>query len=595
MPGIIKRLTNLFTYKEPKDVEGGYELLESKYEKKQNNTSQQKKVQTTANQDNTNVSGNQEANKQKSKKTPMAVEEWNESRKNTDTGDDTNLATGQVSQNLSNNLEVIKQRFSVPKNNDIIIREFKIARKLKAFLVFVNGMIDKQTLNRDLLPQLMSKDNFDELGEQCPADYIMESVLSVNQISKEKKINEIIKEVLTGKTALFIEGCTECLLMETIGFEKRSVEQPVTESVVMGAHEGFNENLKTNLTLMRRGVKNEKLMIEIIRIPNANNKCCAVLYLDGAASPEVVREVKRRIKSIDTDFVMGIGMLEQLIEDNPFALFPQMLTTERPDRAASFIMDGKVVIFADGTPFALIVPISFLHLIHTSEDSALRWQYGTALRFVRIIGILLATFLPGLYIALTLFHQEMIPTELLSSIAKSKEEVPFPAVIEILMLEIAFELIREGGIRVPGIIGQTLGIIGALILGEAAVAAGLVSPILIIVVSVTGIGSFAIPNYSLSIGLRIIRFIFTILGATAGFYGLSAGIVILGSWACGMKSFGAPYFSPIAPKTKRGTDIIIKHPIWKQEMRADFINSQNVRRQPHISRGWTKQKGGDDK
>lgn len=249
-------------------------------------------------------------------------------------------------------------------------------------------------------------------------------------------------------------------------------------------------------------------------------------------------------------------------------------------------MEGQVVIIAEGSPFSIAVPVTFFRLFHTSEDTFVRWPAANFLRFIRLFGLFCATFLPGFYVALTLYHVEMLPTELLLSIARAKELVPFPTILEVLMMEVSFELIREGGIRVPSVIGQTLGIVGALILGQAAVAAGLVSPLLVIVVSITGLGSFAIPNYTLALSIRIERFLFIIAGAVLGFYGISLMAVMLAFFACSMKSFGVPYFAPVAPKTKVNPDVVTRHPIWSQKKRPDELNTPNRKRQGNNPKLW---------
>ena len=453
-------------------------------------------------------------------------------------------------------------------------------------------MVDKNIINQFVLPQLMSSSNFDKLEGNCPIDYIEKNVISINNVEKLNCLNKVTQQVLKGRTALFIEGCRECLLIESKGYEKRGIEKPATETVIRGPQEGFTEDLRTNITLLRRNIKNEKFVTEILPVGNTSKNECAVMYLEGVASPEVVKEVKRRIAGLELDFIQGDGMLEQLIEDNPFSLFPQILSTERPDRASSFIMEGQVVIVTEGTPFALAVPVTLYKLLHTSEDYHLRWQYGTFLRLVRVLGLIISIFLPALYAGLTLYHQEMIPTELLVSITKARENVPFPVVLELLIMEVSFELIREGGIRVPGVIGQTLGIIGALILGQAAVAAGLVSPILIIIVAVTGLGSFSIPSYSLALGIRMMRFIFIVSASIAGFYSLSVAIIIFLGMLCNIKSFGVPFLSPIAPKTKINPDVVVRQPLWRQNNRPDYINSPDRKRAGDPTRKWTKQKNG---
>lgn len=535
-------ITDMLSYKEPKNRELGFELLE---EEAQN----------------------------KSPKQPLAVEEEDA---------ESNI----VSTELSVNLEVIKQKFLTSKNQDVIIREFRIGRKIKAFMAYIDGMMDKQTLNLSILPQLMSRDALKELGEESPTDYLMENILAVHDVRKTNKYSDVVMQILRGLSALFVEGCGDCILIETKGFEKRTVSSPQTETVVKGPQEGFTENLRTNVTLVRRIIKNENLITEVLPIGKTNRLSCAVMYLEGIANPKVVEEAKKRLKRIDADFVLGDGMLEQFIEDNSFTLFPQVVSTERPDRTASFIMEGKVVIIAEGTPFALAAPVTFFGLFHTSEDTFVRWPGGTFLRLIRIFGLFCATFLPGLYVALTLYHIEMIPTELLISIARAKELVPFPTLLEVLIMEVSFELIREGGIRVPNVIGQTLGIVGALILGQAAVAAGLVSPMLVIVASITGLGSFAIPNYTLAIAIRIERFLFIIAGAALGFYGISLMAVILTFFVCSIKSFGVPYFAPVAPRTKVNSDVILRYPIWAHKERPDGLNTPNRKRKGNNAKLW---------
>jgi spore germination protein KA len=496
---------------------------------------------------------------------------------------------------LDTNLNIIKQEFNIPRNKDVIIREFRIAKQTKAVLVFINGMVDKTMINDIVLRQLMNNENFNELCENSIIDYIKEDVLAINQILKTADYNEIVGQLLNGFTTLFVDGCEEALLIECIKFEKRNVEKPQTEMIITGPHEGFTENLRTNLTLLRRIIRNKNLVTEMTKVGKTNSINCAIIYMSKIANPRIVSEVKRRMENLNVDTISGNGMLSQLIEDSPYSIIPQILSTERPDRTASLIMAGKVAIIADGTPSANVVPITFYHMFHTSEDTEMKWQYGTFLRFIRMFGLLESVLLPGVYLALNMYRQELIPTELLSAIAESRERVPFPLIFELIAMELSFELIREAGLRVPGIIGNTLGIIGALILGQAAVGANLVSPILIIVIAFTGLGNFSMPNFQLAMGLRIIRFVFIILGAIAGFYGISIGVFIMSGLLCNMKSFGVPFLSPVAPKLRKGKDLILRHPIWKDEFRPDMIDPQNLRKQGKNSRGWVKKSKGGNK
>jgi spore germination protein KA len=578
LKNLLTTIGKLFTYRRPADTEGGFELLEDE-------ESDTEEIPSEKYGGNNNNQSNQDKPKRTFKgKQPIKVGQWIK-QKQSEKLPNFNLNQIIVSNDLTVNKKYIIQSFSMPKNQDIIIREFCIARKIKAFLVFIDGMIDKNSINQFVLPQLMNPECLTGFSGNCPLDYIMENVLSISQLTKTADFNKLKAQALNGVSILFVDGCPEALTIETRGFEKRSIDRPITEQVVRGSQEGFTENLRTNLTLLRRIIKNEKLITEIIPVGKLNKVNCAILYIEGVTNPKIVKEVRRRVKDINIDFIEGNGMLEQLIEDNPFMLFPQVVTTERPDRASSFLVEGQVVIITEGDPFAIAVPMSFFRLFHSSEDSMLRWQYGTFLRMIRFVGVLSALTIPGLYVALALYHHEMIPTPLLESIVRSRETVPFPTVIELIFIEISFEMIREGGVRIPGVIGQTLGILGALILGQVAVTAGLASPILIVMVALTGLGSFTMPNFSMAISIRILRFFFIFSGGIAGFYGISLAIILVGAIACHMKSFGVPFFTPVAPKTKTNPDIIIRQPLFKQTMRPDAFNPPNRRKSGNKTRG----------
>lgn len=568
--GILKKIFSLITYKSQNKVKA--------FTVPENNGTE-----------NININDNVQ-NKRKSQiKKPIPVSQQNNaSSKKAPKADDNN-----ISSEISSNIDYVKQKFNYPNNKDIVIREFTIKGKYKAFLVYLDGMVDRITINNFILRPLLKDENFGNEADECQLDYILDNVIETNQAKKVKKTDEVIYEVLVGDTGLYVDGCDYYIFSETKGYDKRNVEKPVVESVVKGSQEGFNENLRTNISLIRRIIKNNNLTTEFLKIGDRNNNLCAIMYLNGLVNPAIVEEVKRRIKSLKTDYISGSGMLEQFIEDSPWSLVPTTLSTERPDRTASHIVEGKVAIIAEGTPFAIVVPITLFTLFHSSEDASMRWQYGTLMRFIRIGAFGFATLLPGLYIALTNFHREMIPTELLIAIAKARENVPFPTLLEVIFMEFSFELIREAGIRIPGIVGNTLGIIGGLILGQAAIQATLVSPVLIIVIAITGLGNFSIPDFSMAFGARIIRLFFIILGAYIGFFGISLGLISITVLLTNLKSFGVDMLAPIAPKAKKSYDLFIRHPIWKQEYRPDSVNAMDTRRQPEISRQWIKEDAAD--
>jgi spore germination protein KA len=491
-----------------------------------------------------------------------------------------------ISNNISLNIEYIKRKFNFPINKDIVIREFTIFSKYNAFIAYLDGMVDRVTINNSILRPLLKKENIGDDSKKINLDYVLKNIIETNQTVKLSSPTMMISEILTGNTCLYIDGCDYYISSETKGFEKRSVGKPLIEGTVNGSQEAFNENLRTNITLLRKIIKNNNLTTEFVNIGERNNNQCAIVYLNGFTNPAIVEEVKRRITKIKTDYISGNGMLEQFIEENSWSILPTILSTERPDRTASHLMEGKVAIISEGTPFSLVVPITFFTLFHSPEDSSVRWQYGTLMRFIRVFAIFLATLLPGLYIALTNFHQEMIPTDLLLAIAKARENVPFPTILEVIFMEFAFELIHEAGIRIPGIIGNTIGIIGGLILGQAAVQANIVSPILIIIIAITGLGNFSIIDFSVTFGVRFLRLFFIFLGAFIGFYGITIGIVSVTVIMANMKSFGVDMLAPIAPIAKKSTDLFVKRPVWNQENRPDYVNAADSRRQPKISRKW---------
>ncbi|MDP4089180.1 MAG: spore germination protein [Bacillota bacterium] len=496
---------------------------------------------------------------------------------------------GTIPCNIDANLEYMKKSFNYPLNKDIKIREFKIAGKTRAFIIYIDGMVERNIVNRDILKPLL-RNTGTEFEEECALQYILDSVIETNAAEKLTTLEECIHEILSGDTGVYVDSCDYYIFCETKGFEKRAVDKPQIESVISGAQEAFNENLRTNTVLIRRIIKNNNLVTEFFKIGERSNKLIAMMYISDLANPALVNEVKRRITGVRTDFILGDGMLEQFIESEGMSLFPTTLNTERPDRTAANLMEGKVTILSDGEPFALIVPVTLMEMLHTPEDMSVRQPYGTFLRLIRLFALFVAAFLPGIYIAITNFHQEMIPTELLIAIGSARENVPLPTIMEVLMMEISFELIREAGVRVPGMLGTTIGIIGALILGQAAVQADIISPILIIVVAVTGLGNFAIPNISFAFGIRIMRLLFIAAGATLGFYGISLLMVVFTILLVDMKSFGVPYLTPIAPKIRKSRDLLRRGAVWRQEFRPDYVNPLDVRRQPDISRQWTVEK-----
>lgn len=530
--------------------------------------------------------------KKKQEKKEFFIPEVNESTEGNQNSNDQKKNTKvPISKDVEDNIAYVQKQFNYPINKDIIVREFKALGKYRAFIVYIDGMVDRITINNFILRPLLNTE-FSEKEQKYGMDYMLENTIETNQTKRVFSYDEVISEILLGDTGIYVDGCDYYIFNETKGYDKRGVEAPKIEGSVRAPQEAFNENLRTNVTLIRRIIKNKNFTTEFMSIGKQNNKQCAICYINGLVNPAIVSEVKRRLNGIETGEVENSGMVEQFIEDHPMSLIPTILSTERPDKASANMLEGKVCIVVDGSPFALIAPITIIDLFHTPEDISLRWQYGTLNRIVRIYAVFVATLLPGLFIAATNFHQEMIPTEILIAIAKARENVPFPTIVEILLMESSFELIREAGIRIPGVLGSTIGIIGAIILGQAAVQADLISPVIIIIISITGLGTFAIPDFSFALGIRIIRLLFIAAGCFLGFYGITLMMIVITILLTDMKSFGVPFMSIYVPKVHKNSDKIIRYPIWKQEFRPDQFNPLNVRRQPQKSKTWEGEQGG---
>ena len=499
----------------------------------------------------------------------------------------------EIKDNLLKNLEYIKKVYCIPINGDIVIREFNIVVKQKAieaFAVFIDGMSDRKVINEAILKPLMLLSNLDiKSDENNIENYIKFHLLPQTQLKVANTYREVIEEVNFGGCGVFVDGLKIAFTADVKGWEHRGVQRPNTELIIRGPQEGFTEVLRVNTALIRKTIRDENLIVENIEVGRRSKTACSLLYLKDIANDSLINEIRRRLQNIKADYIIDTGELEQYLEDNTFLSAPQIIDTERPDRVSLHLSEGKAAIIMNGTPFALIMPANLSELLKSPEDMYIRYPYANFLRIIRILGILITLLLPGLYIAIINYHHEMIPTDLMLAIEASREKVPFPSFVELLIMELSFELIREAGIRVPGPIGPTLGIIGALILGQAAVAANIVSPILIIIVAVTGIGSFAIPSFSMAFGIRVARFAFIFLGGMAGFLGIATGIFINGVWLAAAKSFGVPFLVPFGPKVnKKGFDSLLRPPIWKQEWRPDYLNTKKDRNQPDISRAWDK-------
>lgn len=479
-------------------------------------------------------------------------------------------------EDISINLNEIRKQLVY--HSDVTIREFSIGQSgIPAAIIFVNCLTDRELIDQHILRALMSLRNHEVI---ITKSFLINQVLSVSQIAEVDTVEGLIPKVLTGFTALLIDGMSEAILIATLNSKSRSIEEPISEALVRGPRAGFNESLSDNTALLRRHGENDSMAFMSMQVGSRAKKELIIAYIKDVAAPELVEEVRRRINKIDIDNLPESGYVEQLIEDDYLSPFPQVQSTERPDRVIGALMEGRVAILLDGTPFALIAPVTFSMLLQSPEDYYERWMVGSLLRILRFFAALVALLAPALYISFISFHPGLIPTKLAISIVGARVGVPFSSLVEALIMEIAIEILREAGLRLPKPIGPAMGIVGGLIIGEAAVQAGIVSPILVIVVAVTAISSFAIPQYNAGIALRMLRFLAMFCAAAFGMYGVVLFFLLLCAHIVKLKSFGVPYASPAVPyRVSDWKDFIIRMPTFMMKKRPEMMDTKNGMRQ----------------
>ncbi|EHQ87273.1 spore germination protein [Desulfosporosinus youngiae] len=488
-------------------------------------------------------------------------------------------------EDLNKPLSGQKVKEILSKSSDMVFREFSLQGKerIPCMLVVVDGLINKEIINDFVLKPLMGDlSNNRELSQVTLANVVdttMQSLIPGIELRKISKMSEAIDSILSGDSVIFFGDLTEAVVIGARGWPNRGVNEPIAESIVKGPHEGFSETLRINTSLLRRKIKHPALRIISLKLGDMTNTELVVTYIEKIASPDIISEVLIRLSKIKMDSVIDVGYIEEMIEDNPYSPFPQIAYTERPDVLAGKLLEGKVGIMLDGTPIVLLLPAVLTQFLSVNEDYYQRAMTAILSRFVRYVGAFVAVVAPSTYIAVTTFHQEIIPTDLLMSIAAGREGVPFPALLEALTMTIVLEILQEAGLRLPKPIGQTIGIVGALIIGDAAVTAGLVSPLMVIIIGLTAVASYAIPYYDLSLAVRLIRFPLMILAGILGFFGVAVGIYAIIIHLLSLRSFGVPYTSPIAPLRIRAflQDTFVRAPWWALKRRPHLIDVKEPR------------------
>ncbi|KIL40830.1 membrane protein [Gordoniibacillus kamchatkensis] len=474
---------------------------------------------------------------------------------------------------LQTNEQVLRSQYA--NCADVVFRDIAIAGSTKALLLYIEGLSNTVEIDQSVLAMLMEKGLV-----SSDVKTLLQQKVAVSNIKEVTTFTETIQHVSVGNPILLIDGQNRGLALGLSKWEKRSIEEPTAEAVIRGPREGFTESIGVNTSLLRRKIRSPKLKMQSMTVGTYTQTRIMIAYIEGLADDTVLQEVMNRLERIDIDGVLESGYIEEMIEDYPFSPFPQILNTERPDVAASGLLEGRVVILVDGTPFALVAPVTLYSMLQSAEDYYQRFLIGSTIRWLRYLFFLIALLMPSIYVAILTFHQEMIPTTLLLSIAKSREEIPFPALVEAILMEVSFEALREAGVRLPKQVGAAVSIVGALVIGEAATSAGLVSAPMVMVVALTGIASFTIPRYATGIAIRMIRFPVMFLAGTLGLLGIMLGLIVIIIHLCTIRSFGVPYLSPMGPmKARDMKDVLLRAPWWSLNTRPHLIGDNNPYRQ----------------
>lgn len=487
-----------------------------------------------------------------------------------------------INSSLELNISYIKQRLK--DCDDIIMRRFAIGEKsdIWVFLIYTDNIADRGVINDAIMTNLMNRADITSSDLKCMLKRLQDEAISIGELSEVTKFEDLLTSVLLGDTVLLMDGNPYGLTASTKGWPTRGVPTAETEVVVEGPKDAFSESVSTNVVLVRRRIRDTRLKVKRSRIGVRSKSDTALLYIEDIVRKDILEEVQKRIQNIDVDGILDSGMLQQFIEKDWLSPFPQMQLTERPDKTAAALLEGRVVLVVDNSPFVLLMPATLNVFFHSAEDYYDRWEIMSFMRVIRYIAAVAAVALPGLYIALTVYHPAMIPTALALKIAGARMDIPFPGVVEILIMEIAFELLREAGIRLPAPVSSTIGIVGGIIIGQAAVEAGIVGPVVVIVGALTGICTFVIPNSSLVSGLRISKYLVIILSAILGLYGFWLAMILLLVHLAGMSSFGIPYLYPFCSGSVNGysdlKDSLFRAPTFMMKKRPIFAEpDQTVR------------------
>lgn len=483
-----------------------------------------------------------------------------------------------LSNNLEPNIKKIKTDFG--NSADLIISRTKYGKTSAAFAcVYLKEMVDSKTINAisDELAnsQLeIKKSNPDELSS-----FLIGHIAFFRNAKCGVDFESLYNEILCGNTVFLMDDYDRYISVNSGSDEGRAISEPTSETIIKGPKDAFTENIDKNIYLIRKRLKNKALRVEDITLGTETHTSVKLLYMNGIAKNDIVNDIRSRVNNVDYDGILGSSYIETIIKTDPYSIFPTTLSTERPDKIVADLLEGRIAIICDGTPYVATVPALFTDFLQASDDYYENFYISSLMRVIRYIALVFTLLVPSIFVALITFHQEIIPTPLLINIAAQREGVPLPALFEVLLMELTFEILREAGIRMPRAVGAAISIVGALVLGQAAVEAGLVAAVTVIVVALTAISSFAITNYAMSSAIRLLRFVFILLGGMFGLYGISMALIILVLHLCKLKSASVPYLAPFAPLVKGGNkDTFIRYPLLNLKYRPSGISGKSTPR-----------------
>jgi spore germination protein KA len=513
--------------------------------------------------------------------------------------EDNNLTNdSKVVENLQKNLADFKQ--FVGLSHDINIRLFKlsIGTGIECAVIYIEGLADKAVINNSVIDALVSHrksgNTSDESQSPNLLTVIREEIITNTKADQTDSWTAILDNLFSGDTILLVDTLNSAIIVGTGKWVDRGVQEATTEQVIRGSKDSFSETLSTNTMLLRRRIKSPKLRFEYIKVGSLTKTDILVAYIDGVVNPKLVEEVKKRINRIETDAILATTMIEEFIEDNSWAILPQVMHTERPDKSAAHLLEGGIGVLVDGTPLILLMPVTFWQFLYSPEDYYERIYTTFLLRNLRLISVIAALTMPSFYIAICSFHQEMIPIGLLQVIVAGRRDIPFPILIEVFVMEFILEVIREAGVRLPRNVGQAISIVGALVLGQAAIMAKLASPATVTVVALTAIANFTIPSFSAALSMRFLRFGLMITSGIWGMFGFITAVFIFLVHLCSLRSFGIPYMAPLAPFIPADfKDTQVRMPVWMMDKRPKMFGSKDPVRQKAGLKPGPKQK--DDK